>query len=361
MNAWQIPKMATPGGAVTAEWGQQVVRAVRALRVKGGPNALVSKNGDGATIEPIGGVSRTYNYNAVRPFTVRWFQTGDGADDGEWQIYLPLGCVMLDILATGEGGTSEDGPESKPYIAKNDDPTEPDDGFAPLYGWYKIATPVDADASVETRDGYAAKVWTVRLAVFPWPRLEATTQKAETFGPAWKSVPVASIAEVSVAQTSMHDAYKMRRVTRLIAEDSLVFEWDETRPFSIHYTLSDETNKNATVSSAKVVNQVVAVGRLMLTPEGDAATNGTEVKSFDEVWVRVKHEEPEFELEVVDALTGDNARSDDDKTVWRIYTMSGDVAGLPVADTRSQQPVMDFYTNAPEEEPSGESGGASEG
>ena len=53
MNAWQIPKMATPGGAVTAEWGQQVVRAVRALRVKGGPNALVSRNGDGTTVEPM--------------------------------------------------------------------------------------------------------------------------------------------------------------------------------------------------------------------------------------------------------------------------------------------------------------------
>ena len=360
MDAWNIPAMATPGGAVTAEWGRRVVTAVRALRVKGGPNALVSKNGDGATIEPVGRGVKKFEYNAVRPFSVRWFQTGEDEEEGEWQIYLPSGCVMLDILATGEGGTSEDGPESKPYIAKNDDPTEPDDGFAPLYGWYKIADPEDADAAVETRDGYAAKVWTVRLAVFPWPRLEATTERSESYGPVWKSVPVASIAVVEVAASQMHDAYKMRRVTRLIAEDSLEFEWDETQPFSIHFTLSSETAKNATVASAKVVNQVVAVGRLMLTPAGNAATAGTGVKTCGEGWARVNHAQPEFSLEVVDTLTGDDAKSDDDKTVWRIYTMSGDVAGLPVADSRSTMPVMDFYTNAPEENPSGESGGASE-
>lgn len=347
MNAWQIPKMATPGGAVTAEWGQQVVRAVRALRVKGGPNALVSRNGDGTTVEPMRARTRAYEPNPVRPFTVRWMWTNEAGTEGEWQIYLPFGCVSVTGLTNNLGAVP------KACVAKNAAASGIEG--APLFGWYRIADPEDADARATALDGFVAKEWTVRVNVAPWARLEATT---ESDGSAWKSAAVATIAEIQVGTGA--SAYVNRTATRTIEVDSLSYEWDETKPFSLHFTLSSATAPDATITSVKVVNQVVAVGRLMLTPTGAAASSGTEVKTFSEVWVRVNHAQPEFTLEVVDALAGPAAESDDDKTVWRIYTLD---SGMPTSDTRSQTPVMDFYTNAPEPQVSGgsESGGSGGG
>ena len=324
---YQLPRKPRAGDPMRAGWADSVVRSMGALRPVQVPGMLISRGTYGTRYTPLGSSAvRQFSLSELLPFTVRWYDYGndDGGNPrgGEWQIYLPLGCLTV----------AQDG-ETYFYIPTNDRAKDAEGHN--ISDWYKIPDPEDtAYANVVQEEDRVATSWTVYLNMKPWPRVHVSTDLTDFNPVQWR----VAVAEMRIVQYNGSDRKDDKYAVRLISERQIAEAWDASSPFAIRYDISegDFKNKNAT-PKAMLVRQTRFIGRLQETvyPE-------TDISSWKNVWVRILHDGETFEMSVEQDLEGDEARSDDDKTVYRIYDLDEMVVK---EDLRSSVPEMDFYTS----------------
>ena len=325
---YQLPRKPRAGDPLRVGWADSVVRSMGALRPVQVPGMLISRGTYGTRYTPISSSStaRQVSLSELLPFTVRWYDYGndDGGNPrgGEWQIYIPLGC-----LTVAQAG------ETYFYIPTND--RAKDKEGHNISDWYKIPDPEDtAYANVVQEEDRVATSWTVYLNMKPWPRVHVSTDPTDFNPVQWR----VAVAEMRIVQYNDPDRKDDKYAERLVSERQIAEAWDASSPFAIRYDISegDFKNKNAK-PKAMLVSQTRFIGRLQETvyPE-------TDISSWKNVWVRILHDGETFEMSVEHDLEGDEARSDDDKTVYRIYDLDEMVV---TNDLRSSVPEMDFYTS----------------
>lgn len=133
MGDWKSMIIVNPGDPITADLFNQVASSL--------PKFSTLSNDMGVTSTPDGTlvVNQWNNLMAapsgngkLRPFALRWQSTSKtDENEGEWQIYLPRGCAMLN---------------NDIYWPKNDVGKNQDGDIT--FGWYKIEEPSNSDADV---------------------------------------------------------------------------------------------------------------------------------------------------------------------------------------------------------------------
>lgn len=312
------------GDAVRADWARKVIGAIGEQRPRPKPGQTMSRNSYGVMLGPEPSEAGEVEMTPVRPFKVRWCSHGKAGDgNGEWQVYLPNGCVSLD------------GASAIPLNAKGKDRNGDE-----TWKWYKIDDPGDADADVGTIGDYVAKTWTVYVQLKPWPRFKVTT-KAEDgdFGPCKWTIPIATIATVD--RRGKSGTFKGHITVRLLEDATIVRSWDANGNFAIRYTVASATSPGANVK-AELINITRQFGRLQLNDK-----QPVDITGWEEVWVKIEHKDTEFKLSVSKA-SEDGDRSDDDHTVYKIYELK-DGKNIVTRDMRSEIEPMDFYTNGPDD------------
>lgn len=322
-RGYDVPRMPRAGERLKAGWGDSLVRAITQLRPVQVPDMLISRGMYGTRYAPLALPTRAYptNFGSLLPFTVRWLVHDRDEDTGEWQIYIPLGCLTL-----------TQGEMTYFYLPTNDAAKDAEGND--IADWYKIPAPQDtAYANVVSTDDRVVTTWGVSLALKPWPRVHVSTDPTDFDPVAWR-IPVAEMRVTEYAD----DTPPQRSGVRLADETQIDKVWDISKPFSIRYDIAaaDIRRKNAT-PTAKLTNQTRFVGRLQTTLVDD-----TDVTGWPDVWVKIVHDGETFEMSVEHAMSGADAQSDDDQTVYRIYALDDDVVEL---DLRNAVPAMDFYTS----------------
>ena len=324
---YTVPRKPRAGDTMRVGWADSMVQSVRSLVPLQVPGMLISRTTYGTRYTPMASeATAAMPSYSLLPFDVRWLDYGE--DDsgnpkgGEWQIYIPLGC-----LTVSQAG------QTYFYIPTNDRAKDADGHN--ISDWYKIPEPEDtAYANVVQEDDRVATSYTVYLNMKPWPRVKVSTNPTD-FKPVYWQV---AVAEIRVVKYNKSDRKDEKYAVRLISETQVAKEWDASSPFAIRYDIAEDDfkKKNAT-PKAMLVNQTRFIGRLQETVAPE-----TDVSSWDNVWVRILHDGETFEMSVEHDLEGDEARSDDDKTVYRIYNLDEMVV---TEDLRSSVPEMDFYTS----------------
>ena len=113
-----FPPDPVPGAPVSASWMRRMLAACRASMPLAGPGVRISYTPNGAFIEFDGGAAED-TMEPIAPFSVRWHQPADA--DGQWEIYMPLGCVSAGATATplnakASDTTGHDGDNDNWYV-----------------------------------------------------------------------------------------------------------------------------------------------------------------------------------------------------------------------------------------------------
>lgn len=305
--------------SVTRE--RAMARFNREQRLIAGNGISLSRGPNGTLIELSGQNGVGCSSADIFPWKVRWFGKSATDDtDGEWQVYAPIGTLVVNY------GSSSSVRRSYAAMCSNGYATNENGDV--IYGWFKIPTPEDSDAEITTGE-MAAKSWSVRAYIKPWARYKVMTGKGSYGATAWTET-VATISEIK------YKAGENNRTEHTVSQSlasSLTKLWDTSSPFSVDYELTSETVRESSYT-VKVINQTKMLGRLQ-----KENAQPFDIKSADGVWVKIKHETTEFDLTL--AVT-DQGQSDDDKTVYKIYEMDGDVVKT---DNRSSIGTLPFYTN----------------
>ena len=320
---YRTPREPRAGGLITAEYGRNLIRAIRSAMPGPSPGMLIRHGFDGSSVmatEQWRSVVATSSAT-IEPFTVRWFSWDDGSqpDKGQWQIYLPLGCATL-----------TQGYDIRMFLPVNENAKDADGND--ISDWYAIEQPDDAYSYTIVEGDRVVQCWAVYLEMKPWPRLKVSTNPSDFAPMAW----VKAVAELRVVDYGEGET-KTRSAVRTADGIRVEKTWDISLPFSVMYVMPEgsETDRNAK-PNVMLTMQDRFIGRLQETVYPD-----TNITGWNNVWVKIVHDGETFELSVEDDLTGAEARSDDNQTVYKIYDLSEDIV---TADLRASVPVMDFYT-----------------
>lgn len=326
---YETPRLPRAGSAVTANWGDQMVRSVGSHAPVQTPGMMLRRSMYGTAFTPIvsGSVAQTFATKELKPFAVRWMshdKDGDNPSLGEWQIYVPFGAMTVRCGRT--------------YSALPTNGAAKDADSKDIFQWFKIDAPSDGDGDIQEIDGIIHKTWTVYVLTKPWARFKADTDAEGNGKVAWTD----AVATIGVAEYTQDGRTQVMHSVVQLKSGAMEKTWDTSGSFAIEYELDDETEAESSYT-AKLVHQTKMLGRLQANN-----IEPMDVTHADGLWVVINHESEEFELEVKDSV-GDGARSDDDHTIYKIYDMED---GVVTFDYRSTIPTLPFYTNAP-------SGGAS--
>lgn len=358
---YPIPIEPKAGSGLKANWGDQLIRSIGALRPVQAPGVFITKSTYGTSMR-FTNAAKTYpvRTSVLKPFTVRWYGEETG---GQWQIYMPLGSATITQHTL-------DGAQSSVYIPKNDRAEDKDGNEIP--GWYKIDDPEDGVEDVEYEDeDYEYRYWTVWALMKPWARLVFTAMpekykedNKEAF--LWEE-PVGTITIRTPKEKKGEEGDgKPQKIGSDGTDEKIRKSWDASVAFSVQYTFDPEDAvKSDAIPSAEVVNNTVGVGRAQLFAEDFELPQGwgTDGERHD-VWMRINHSSTSFSLELdkdLDTGSGDSGedetRSDDNKTMRRILVLENLVV---TTDDRAGIPVQAFYTS-PEEQDTDDADGSGGG
>ena len=318
-----FPPCPTPGSVVSSSWFQRVVDAIRRYHPVAGRGVMLTETPNGTIINcSATGAAYATAAASTRPFAVRWCSWDDGGESGEWQIYLPFGCVIVDGVTAIPSNAA----------AKDADGKE-------IANWYRIEDPADSDARVQIVDGALDKAWAVAVEVKPWPRFEATTTvpfTGENDGRGWlKRLAVASIG-VHEEEDGGDGAAARRTVRDVLAlvTSAQSFSRDTDSKFALVYRTEGNPYDAGAKFTPFVVNQTVTFGRVECRVEED-----TEVEeSAERVVLHISHENENISIDV----GTEEKESDDDNTYVTLYDLED---GVAVADYRDALSSLTFYTN----------------
>lgn len=304
------------GEDVKADFARRIARAIADQRPRKAAGQIMNRDAYGVQIESAQ-VAEEVGLKETRPFAVRWQYTNEERTNGEWQIFLPFGCVTvvsgaktLTAMPVNDEGKNESG----------------EDCFA----WYSIEEPEDKDGRPGTTSQYGAKEWTVFVNVKPWPSMKATTkQEDKEFGATVRSIEVATICEIDFGK------FKAHAVIPLIEDRSVQVVTDGGNDWFAVYYESEAGDEKP--DKAEVRNVSMLVGTTTVE-----SSDHTSILDCETVWVRIDHKDTELKIKVKTDLKGEHATSDADKTVFKIYDV---MDGVVIADYRSSIPKLNFYLN----------------
>ena len=123
--------------------------------------------------------------------------------------------------------------------------------------------------------------------------------------------------------------------------DTVSYERSVSESFSVEYKMSNPEDADSDVT-AKIVNEQIMLGRL-----DKENAKGTEIdKESKTIWVKIDHSGKKFKLSIEHDLEGEEAESNDDQTVVKIYDLE---ELFIIADHRDKLGHLQFYTNGPDE------------
>lgn len=320
-----------------AGWADSVSRAIESIKPVQVPGMLVSRGFHGTKYTPMAAaedIPDVPTAATVQPFDVRWYRYesddddngGGGSNDkGQWQIYLPLGCL-----------TVKQGNVTYFYVPTNNRAKDEDN--KEIAEWYEIPEPENtAYANVVTTKDRVVTTYAVYLNMKPWPRVKISTDPTDGEPVQWQE----AVATIKIVQyTDESDTPPERSATRLADETSIAKEWDISGEFAIKYEIANRSlqDKNAK-PTVKLINQSRFIGRLEKTITQDTTIQD----EWESVWIKIKHDSEEFEMTIEHDLSGSETVSDDDKTVYKIYDIEEKIVKV---DYRDSVPEMDFYISS---------------
>lgn len=329
------------GQSLSASWGAKLASDIRANRIIAGKGIYLSYTPNGTIINSNAtGVVNSYSTTATNMWDVVWVPHDDDDDTkGEWQVYLPIGSLTVKYAANQDASSLH-----KTYAGLCQNAKGKDKNGKTWYGWFKIPDPKDEDAFISS-DTYVVKAWTVYAEIKPWAKFWVSSDNDEHDPVAWKE-EIATICVMEYTDdngNARHNHYVIQGHTGAMEK-----VWDCSGPFALDYTLNDPTSTSSTYSVA-VINQTKMLGRLQKNNVDPVYVTGA-----DEVWVKIAHEDENFDLSVLTSVSDPN--SNDDQTVYRIYKLDDDVVK---EDNRDRIGDLPFYTNPAATQSSSGSGSSS--
>lgn len=332
----RTPNTPIVGEGLSANFARDIIRELRANRIIAGKNITVDYTPNGTRINGTPGGVKAATVTAketLKPFAIRWFSYDTDPEHpnpnaGEWQIYMPHGCLSLrSYFGTGSQ-------QALACIPANDAAT--DDEGNEIYQWFKIPDPVIADAYSTTLDGHAALSWPVRIRMAPWPICEITTKST---GDTVKTVfngGLLQVGSIYIVESEDKDGNTVKtRSAYQWYESGQTITRDDYSTLSITYKTDDNVTSKDAEWKPYLTKQHFIFGRKTLDIDDD-----TDISDFTEVVVHITHEDEEFEVEVIDAE--DAEENDDDNTYISIYDLSDNV---PTADNRSRVTNVPWYNS----------------
>lgn len=228
-----------------------------------------------------GGSEDTSVQKSLLPFTVRWICTSKtDKDSGEWQIYLPMGCAILDGTYT--------------YFPKNDSGKNKEDHI--IFQWYKLDNPKDADASVITEGGYAYKEWSVYVHFKDFPMMYVSTIKDDSKFKASEDLIVGSIRQTEWNDKGGKKHYKRSSINFMTSSYNRTLA-NNVGDFQIIYEITGD-KKSEDSYHMKLTNQQIRYG-----VRGVAfIKDDTEITTQEEVVLKIDHSTEDVKIEIVNAL-----------------------------------------------------------
>ena len=320
MATFPIPEAPAHGSAISANWGRRVVDCLRRLRPVAGMGVRMNFTPNGTVYMAEGSAKSVPSESELRPFDVRWMANGKG-DSGEWQIYLPLGCVTLKPRNVGG--------ETYPCLCVNDAAKDADGNE--IYGWYKVDEPKGSEGIVENIGGTAYQSFPVYVLVKPWPRFRVSCDRKGYEA-------VAGCVAVASLNIAKKDGEKSRAGVRtadspVAVDDS---DADADRMFNIVYEFEKEEDlyKKDSNPKLKVVNRLFAGGRTVVQEDGE----DEDLFSADEVWLVISHDGSADELKI--KVGQEDEGTDEKKTSIPLYQLKD---GVVKKDTRALIDRVRYY------------------
>lgn len=216
--------------------------------------------------------------SGLKPFALRWMPKSVEDDTvGEWQVYLPKGCMQLDNFVCwpkNEMGTDKDGTST--------------------FQWYKIVDPNDSDADVNTSNGYAFKEWTVYAHVKEFPLFYVSSREEDTDFKTSTSIAIGTLTTKEWTDEAGKQ-HAMHSTTQIVGEN-IDRHTDDSGSFRITYKVQGD-KKSEDSYHLLLTNQYITIGRNQIWIETD-----TDITSMTDVVLKIDHSTEDVAISIVDKL-----------------------------------------------------------
>lgn len=328
MASFDFPEMPAPGSAVSANWGRKVVKCLRQLMPIPGrgmtfaytPNGTIYNSTPGTKFASAAAVD-------LKPFDIRWFSKGEDNKDGEWQIYLPLGCVNL-TMRTIEAG-------SFACVCVNEKATDADG--EEIYAWYKIDDPEGSKGDTQTINGIVHQSIPVYIWAKPYPRFKITTKTNADDDDFGESFHKQVVGTMNIAEYTVDGETTVSRVGMRVGVETLNLKDESSRyNFNIIYKI-DEGDLYKPEAKAKtiVVDMEFSGGRTVYMSDDEEQ----DVTDWEEVWLKVDHDVEESK-DIKISLEKEGKDTTTKVTYIPLYTLKD---GVIMTDKRSNLDKISYY------------------
>jgi len=233
----QTPHKVAPGEPVDAAHYNALLDYVLRTTPRMGRNVLFDEKPNGIFISAAGGAAAAKS-SETPPFAVRWH--GGTSGDGQWEIYLPDGCVtgaysyLFVALTPAKVSPGHSGDEDEWYRLAVDD----------------VETPQSIVVHVKwpcTRQGYNVPV------AYVYARAQSSAQSYET----QRQLMAGDLTSATVATVEIGPEIRRIRQTRTVPLDVAA---PDAAPFDLQYTFSFSPDGEAELSRIQAVRQYVVAG-----------------------------------------------------------------------------------------------------
>lgn len=309
MNAVPLPSVPNVRDKLSARWGKSVVEYLRSITPIAGGGVRLRRGFAGTEISATAKAGKirheTVETEKLEPFTLRFHKTKDDSE-GQFEIYLPYGSMTVEQNCV---------PLNKPARSKSSHDTDADDG------WYLIEDlPIgwgEYDIAVYVMPGYHM-IAMVRDADSKYAKGCLTTINPGTVKLEYEDdKDKVTIIQADIGAKRYDIKYEKSHFINNILTYELVPPPDNKTPY--------------TIRSIKLTDiHFWAGGDDIEREDFDIAD------SMKEIYMVVKHDSPEFELDIKTT----RVRSDDDQTVFKLYDL---YEGYATKDYRAVLENIPFY------------------
>lgn len=232
------------------------------------------------------------------PFKVKWCSHSKTVQtSGEWQIYLPSGCVTIN---------------SQPVIPTNARATDIDGNK--IKDWYKIEEPQNSDADIGTFGKYEVREWQVYVHIKSLPLMYVSTKKDDSNFDG--TINDLYVDNIMIKQWDDKSGETSQIITQhesqQLVKEAQHLKFDETGTFRLEWKLEGQDKYSFESYKLYLVNQCVNFGRVQVW-----GVEKTDITSFSDVFVKIDHSKKQANISVV----GESAENTLDYTFIKILKM----------------------------------------